>query len=148
MRQDAYGLPVSTESPLALESYDRAVDGLLLWDNQALDFFRTATTHDPGLALGHADPLLSGQLVHARAARLRARGGRTLRRGDPHGTSGAPQESAGRLGDPRLRPRSLRDGGVRHGDHAAAAGHPSVQAPRLVQEPSPVASDAHALRGR
>ena len=54
MRQDAYGLPVSTESPLALESYDRAVDGLLLWDNQALDFFRTATTHDPGLALGHA----------------------------------------------------------------------------------------------
>src|SRR5439155_130910 len=37
MRQDAYGLPVSTESPLALESYDRAVDGLLLWDNQALD---------------------------------------------------------------------------------------------------------------
>ena len=54
MRHDAYGLPVSTESPLALESYDRAVDGLLLWDNQALDFFRTATTHDPGLALGHA----------------------------------------------------------------------------------------------
>src|SRR5437899_5038148 len=54
MRHDAYGLPVSTESPLALESYDRAVDGLLLWDHQALDFFRTATTHDPGLALGHA----------------------------------------------------------------------------------------------
>jgi len=48
------GLPVSTESSPALESYDRAVDGLLAWDRQALDLFRAATACDPGLALGHA----------------------------------------------------------------------------------------------
>ena len=54
MRHDAYGLPVSTESSPALESYDRAVDGLLAWDRQALDLFRAATACDPGLALGHA----------------------------------------------------------------------------------------------
>ena len=54
MRHDAYGLPVSTESSRALESYDRAVDGLLAWDHQALDLFRAATAEDPALALGHA----------------------------------------------------------------------------------------------
>jgi len=38
----------------ALEAYDRAVEGLLAWDRGALDLFRAATAHDPGLALGHA----------------------------------------------------------------------------------------------
>ena len=33
-------------------------------------------------------PLLSGQLLHARAARVRPRGGRPLRRGRPHGRRG------------------------------------------------------------
>jgi len=54
MRRDAYGLPVSTGTAAALEAYDRAVEGLLSWDGRALDLFRTANAHDPGLALGHA----------------------------------------------------------------------------------------------
>ena len=54
MRQDAYGLPVSTDSAATVEAYDRAVDGLLSWDAQALGRFRAATTLDPGLALAHA----------------------------------------------------------------------------------------------
>src|SRR5438034_655941 len=54
VRHDAYGLPVTTGSGDALEAYDRAVDGLLGCDAQALDRFRTAATTDPGLALAHA----------------------------------------------------------------------------------------------
>src|SRR3989449_3954281 len=54
VRHDAYGLPVTTGSGDALEAYDRAVEGLLGWDAQALDRFRTAATTDPGLALAHA----------------------------------------------------------------------------------------------
>ena len=54
VRHDAYGLPVTTGSSDALEAYDRAVEGLLGWDAQALDRFRTAATIDPGLALAHA----------------------------------------------------------------------------------------------
>src|SRR6059058_2364777 len=54
VRHDAYGLPVTTGSGDALEAFDRAVDGLLGWDAQALDRFRTAATTDPGLALAHA----------------------------------------------------------------------------------------------
>ncbi len=54
MRHDAYGLPVSTDSAATIEAYDRAVDGLLSWDAQALERFRAATTLDPGLALAHA----------------------------------------------------------------------------------------------
>ena len=54
MRHDAYGLPLSTGSSPALETYDRAVEGLLSWDSRALDLFRIATAHDPGLAVGHA----------------------------------------------------------------------------------------------
>jgi hypothetical protein len=54
MRHDAYGLPVSTDSATTVEAYDRAVDGLLSWDAQALERFRAATTLDPGLALAHA----------------------------------------------------------------------------------------------
>ena len=48
MRHDAYGLPLSTGSSPALETYDRAVEGLLSWDSRALDLFRTATAHDVG----------------------------------------------------------------------------------------------------
>jgi len=54
VRHDAYGLPVTTGSGDALEAYDRAVEGLLGWDAQALDRFRTAAMTDPGLALAHA----------------------------------------------------------------------------------------------
>jgi tetratricopeptide (TPR) repeat protein len=54
MHRDAYGLPVSTEVAPALDAYDRAVDGLLAWDRQALDLFRAATAQDDGLALAHA----------------------------------------------------------------------------------------------
>ncbi len=54
MRHDAYGLPVTTCSSGALETYDRAVEGLLGWDARALDFFRDAAASDPALALAHA----------------------------------------------------------------------------------------------
>src|SRR5437870_12771219 len=54
VRHDAYGLPVTTGPGDALEAYDRAVDGLLGWDAQALDRFRAAATTDPRLAGAHA----------------------------------------------------------------------------------------------
>jgi tetratricopeptide (TPR) repeat protein len=54
MRADAYGLPVTTASDDALETYDRAVRALLGWRADALDLFRAAAAHDPGLALAHA----------------------------------------------------------------------------------------------
>jgi tetratricopeptide (TPR) repeat protein len=54
MRRDAYGLPVSTGVTAALDAYDRAVDGLLAWDRQALDLFRAAAAEDNELALAHA----------------------------------------------------------------------------------------------
>src|SRR2546430_11238323 len=39
VRADAYGLPATTASSDALETYDRAVDALLGWDAEALDRF-------------------------------------------------------------------------------------------------------------
>jgi tetratricopeptide (TPR) repeat protein len=53
MRHDAYDLPVSTASPEALATYDRAVRALLGWQADALELFRAAAAHDPGLALAH-----------------------------------------------------------------------------------------------
>jgi tetratricopeptide (TPR) repeat protein len=50
---DRYALSVTASSTAALEAYDRAVEGLLGWDAQALAFFRAATEADPGLALAH-----------------------------------------------------------------------------------------------
>src|SRR2546428_10037660 len=77
VRRDAYGLPVTTGSGDALEAYDRAVDGLLGWDAQALDRFRTAATTDPGLALAHAGAavclFLDERFVEAREAAKIAR---------------------------------------------------------------------------
>jgi len=52
--RDAYGLTVTTSSHDALATYDRAVEALLGWDARALDLFRQAHAHDPGLALAHA----------------------------------------------------------------------------------------------
>ena len=52
--KDRYDLPVTTGSPAALATYDRAVHGFLGWDAQALDVFRAAAAEDPGLALAHA----------------------------------------------------------------------------------------------
>lgn len=54
MHTDAYGLTVTTSSPAALATYDRAVRALLGWQADALDLFRSAIAQDPGLALAHA----------------------------------------------------------------------------------------------
>ena len=54
LRRDAYGLPVTTASPDALGTYDRAVHALLGWQADTLDLFRAAAALDPGLALAHA----------------------------------------------------------------------------------------------
>jgi tetratricopeptide (TPR) repeat protein len=54
MRQDAYGLPVSTDAAATVEAYDHAVDALLSWDARALERFRDVLALDPGLALAHA----------------------------------------------------------------------------------------------
>jgi tetratricopeptide (TPR) repeat protein len=51
---DVYGLPVTTSSPGALETYDRAARALLGWEAPALDLFRSAAQVDPSLALAHA----------------------------------------------------------------------------------------------
>lgn len=51
---DARGLPITTSSTKAADAYDRAVHGFLGWDRQALELFRGAADHDPGLALAHA----------------------------------------------------------------------------------------------
>ena len=54
MRQDTYGLSVSTADSDALALYDRAVHALLSWHAEALPLFRAAAERDPGLALAHA----------------------------------------------------------------------------------------------
>ena len=54
MRDDAYGLTISTTSADALAGYDRAVRALLGWQADALSLFQAAAAHDPGLALAHA----------------------------------------------------------------------------------------------
>jgi tetratricopeptide (TPR) repeat protein len=54
MPNDAYGLTVTTASPAAVATYDRAVRALLGWQADALDLFRAAIAQDPGLALAHA----------------------------------------------------------------------------------------------
>ena len=79
MRRDAYGLPVSTGTAAALEAYDRAVEGLLSWDGRALDLFRTANAHDPGLALGHAGAA-NLRAPGPSAAGADAAGGRVMRK--------------------------------------------------------------------
>ncbi len=77
VRADAYGLPATTASSDALETYDRAVDGLLGWDAEALDRFGAAATTDPGLALAHAGLaiclFLDERFVEARGSAERAR---------------------------------------------------------------------------
>lgn len=54
VRTDAWGLPVTTDSDAAREAWDRGVRGLLGWEASALDEFRAAARHDPGLGLAHA----------------------------------------------------------------------------------------------
>src|SRR2546430_17678685 len=98
VRHDSYGLPVTTGSGDALEAYDRAVDGLLGWDAQALDRFRTAVTTDPGLPLAHAGAavclFLDERFVQARqsAQTARAAGGAQTGRARSH------IQALGRLG--------------------------------------------------
>ena len=54
MSKDAYGLPVTTGSRDALDSYIAGVESTLGWKADALERFQTATRHDPGLAVAHA----------------------------------------------------------------------------------------------
>jgi tetratricopeptide (TPR) repeat protein len=54
MPTDAFGLPVTTADPRALELYDRAVRAHQGWRADALSLFNAATERDPGLALAHA----------------------------------------------------------------------------------------------
>jgi tetratricopeptide (TPR) repeat protein len=54
MRTDGYGLPTTTATSAALARYDTGVRDLLGWGRAALDAFRDAAAHDPGLALAHA----------------------------------------------------------------------------------------------
>ena len=54
MVTDAYGLPVTTSSAGALDAYRRGVEATLGWKASALDCFREAIAHDPGLAVAHA----------------------------------------------------------------------------------------------
>jgi tetratricopeptide (TPR) repeat protein len=74
---DRYGLPVTAASTPALETYDRAVEGLLGWDAEALGWFHEAADADPGLALAHAGAgvclFLEERFDEARAAIDRAR---------------------------------------------------------------------------
>jgi tetratricopeptide (TPR) repeat protein len=74
---DRYELPVTAASPRALEAYDRAVHGLLGWDDQALALFRAATEADPALSLAHAGAgvclFLEERFDEARAAAETAR---------------------------------------------------------------------------
>jgi tetratricopeptide (TPR) repeat protein len=78
---DAYGLPVTTGSSLALQSYDRAVDAALSWKANALDLFREAITHDPGLAVAHAGAaaclFLEERFAEAKATSAAARAAAT-----------------------------------------------------------------------
>jgi tetratricopeptide (TPR) repeat protein len=53
-RTDAFGLPVTTSSDAALDAYGRGVEASLGWKASALDGFREAIGHDPGLAVAHA----------------------------------------------------------------------------------------------
>lgn len=77
MPLDAYGLPVTTASPVALDTYVRAAHAMLGWQASALDLFRAAAAADPGLALAHAGAaaclFLEERFGEARAASEAAR---------------------------------------------------------------------------
>jgi tetratricopeptide (TPR) repeat protein len=74
---DRYALPVTSGSSTAVDTYDRAVHGLLGWDAQALALFQASAEADPGLALAHAGAgvclFLEERFDEARAATERAR---------------------------------------------------------------------------
>lgn len=77
VRLDAYGLPVTTTSPAALDTYVRASAAMLGWQASALPLFRAAAEQDPGLALAHAGAaaclFLEERFKEARAASEAAR---------------------------------------------------------------------------
>jgi tetratricopeptide (TPR) repeat protein len=54
MTTDDRGLSLTTGSAAAREAYERAADGLLGWDAEALERFNVAIAHDPALAVAHA----------------------------------------------------------------------------------------------
>ncbi|HXJ82278.1 MAG TPA: tetratricopeptide repeat protein [Candidatus Methylomirabilis sp.] len=77
MRQDRYGLPVSTTSSAALEAYTRGVDCVLSANDGAEGSFERAVALDPSFALAHIGLARSLQLqakmAAARSAAARAR---------------------------------------------------------------------------
>jgi tetratricopeptide (TPR) repeat protein len=81
MTNDTYDLPVTTDSPAALDAYNRGVDAALGWKANALELFRTATKHDPGLAMAHAGAaacwFLEERFAEAKAASDAARAAAT-----------------------------------------------------------------------
>jgi len=74
---DLYGLPVTTASPDALDTYDRGARALLGWEAGALDLFSAAAARDPSLALAHAGAaicfFLEERFAETREASERAR---------------------------------------------------------------------------
>jgi len=74
---DAYGLPVTTSSSTAHDTYVRAARAMLGWQASALPLFRAAAERDPGLALAHAGAaaclFLEERFGEARAASDAAR---------------------------------------------------------------------------
>src|SRR5215472_7807862 len=77
MREDRYGLPVSTTSAAALDAYVEGVDRFLSANAGAEQSFERASTLDPGLALAHIGQARSFQLqarmTEAHAATKHAR---------------------------------------------------------------------------
>ena len=82
MHTDAWGLPVTTSSSRALESYDRGIRGLLGWEACALDEFEQARREDPALALAHAGSAVC-LFLEERFADARAAGGGPASRARP-----------------------------------------------------------------
>ncbi|MGH7356997.1 MAG: tetratricopeptide repeat protein [Candidatus Rokuibacteriota bacterium] len=77
MSSDLYGLPVTTASRDALDTYDRGARALLGWRADALDLFQAAAGRDPSLALAHAGAaiclFLEERFAETREAGERAR---------------------------------------------------------------------------
>ena len=97
---------------------------------------------------GRPRPPLSGELLHARPARLRPGGGASHPGGLRHRGGRGGAQCPRRVGDPRPGPRRVRDGRGPGRPRAPAAGHSPLHAPRLVPQPPGLAPRPHALRVR
>src|SRR5436190_50557 len=160
MPTDAYGLPVSTADPEALALYDRAVpdadarapDALAARrDGAAAAVLRVLLARQVSRdARAHrlASDALSGLVLRARPARLRAGGRWSVRGGHPRRGGGAAPRAQRPVVGARARARALRVRVVRRRRHPAAGRHPSVPRGELVPQPPAVAPRAAALRAR